>query len=165
MGWKEFSSVKKTVIALAAVLLATGVVLASGNFLGQTSVNQVIDTLQVTVIPAPGSDWDSVAQGSPFPFSVRVTNPTELAIGDIHLHLTLVCSSGLASAVITGQLFAPDVGKELCFGGPTAQSTAKSLGASPSGGPNVFVTWDFSVTYSPPGDAAWTFEARLGTPA
>ncbi len=158
MGWKELSSVKKTVIALTTVLLATGVVLATGNFLGQTSVNQVIDTVQVEVIPAPSSDWPSVAQGSPWPFSVRVTNPTTVAIGSIHVNLTLVCSSGLANAIITGQVIIADSGKELCFGGGTAESISKTLGA----GPATFVTWDFSVTYSPPGDAAWTFEAHLG---
>ncbi len=160
MGWKELSSVKKTVIALTTVLLATGVVLATGNFLGQTSVNQIIDEVEVTVIPAPSSDWPSVAQGSPWPFSVRVTNPTTVAIGNIHVNLTLVCGSGLANAIITGQLITADISKELCFGvgGNTAESISKTLGA----GPGTFVTWDFSVTYSPPGDAAWTFEAHLG---
>ncbi len=156
MGWKELSSVKRTLITLTAVLVATGVVLASGNFLGQTSVNQIIDEVQVEVLPTPTSDWPNVAQGSPWAFSVKVTNPTGVAIGDIHLELILVCSSGLGSAVITGQLITADVGKELCFGG-TAHSTSKSLGA----GPATSVAWDFSVTYSPPGDGAWTFKAQL----
>ncbi len=157
MGWKELSSVKKTVIALTAVLLSTGVVLAGGNFLGQTSVNQAITEVSVEVLPTPTSDWPSVAQGSPWDFTVKVTNPTGVAIGDIHLELILVCSSGLGSAIITGQVIGADDGKELYFGG-TAHSTSKSLGA----GPATSVAWDFSVTYSPPGDGAWTFKAQLG---
>ncbi len=160
MGWKELSSAKRTLIALTAALLATGVVLASGNFLGETSVDQVITEVQVTLSPAPSSDWDTVAQGVPWPFTVTVTNPTEVAIGEIHLHLILVCDGGLGNAVITGQLIVADDGKELCFGGGPAHSTGKVLGA----GPSTSVAWDFSVTYSPPGDAAWTFEAHLGSP-
>ncbi len=155
MGWKELSSVKRTAITLTAVLLVTGVVLATGNFLGSTSVNQVIDTVLVTVLPTPSSDWDNVVQGSPWPFSVTVTNPTTVAIGDIHLELTLACSGGLNSAVITGQLVPADVGNNLCSG--SVHSFSKVLGAS------TFETWTFSVTYNPPGDAAWTFEAQLVT--
>ncbi len=157
MGWKELSSVKKTVISLAAVLLATGVVLATGAFLAQIPRDQVINELVITTTPAGASTtWPAAVRGSPFAFKVTVANPTTQDIGHIHLELFAACTNGLVDAVITGDLIAADVGKDMCDGS-SLHSFSRALGPSTDS-----VTWDFIVTYSPAGTADWTFTARLG---
>ncbi len=154
MDWKQLSNAKRTGIALTAVLLATGVVFATGAFLAQIPRDQVINSLLITTTPAGASTtWPAAAVGAPFAFVVTVTNPTDQVIGDIHLELFAACSSGLLDAVITGQLVA---GADMCDGS-SVHSTSKSLGASPAS-----VAWDFVVTYSPAGTADWTFTAQLG---
>ncbi len=162
MGWKQLSTAKRTVIALTAVLLATGVVFATGAFLAQLPRDQVINSLIIETTPAGGSTaWPIAVAGAPFAFTVTVSNPTTQVVGLIHLELAAGCFNGLSELIITGtgQLIPADDGRELCFGagGPSVHSTSKSLGASPAS-----VAWDFVVTYSPAGTADWTFTARLG---
>ncbi len=157
MDWKQLSNAKRTGIALTAVLLATGVVFATGAFLAQIPRDQVINSLLITTTPAGGSNtWPAAVVGAPFAFVVTVTNPTTQVIGDIHLELSAGCFNGLEDAVLTGQLLIlADV--DMCYEG-VVHSTSKPLGA----GPSTSVAWDFVVTYTPAGTADWTFTAQLG---
>ncbi len=157
MDWKQLSNAKRTGIALTAVLLATGVVFATGAFLAQIPRDQVVHLLVITTTPAGEStNWPAAAVGVPFAFVVTVTNPTGQVVGLIHLNLSAVCSGGLLDAVLTGQIIGADT--DMCTTGVSVHSTSKSLGA----GPSTSVAWDFEVTYSPAGNAAWTFTAELG---
>ncbi len=158
MDWKQLSNAKRTGIALTAVLLATGVVFATGAFLAQIPRDQVINELVITTTPAGASTtWPAAVAGAPFAFVVTVTNPTTQVVGLIHLNLVAGCFNGLLDAVITGpQIIDGGSGTDMCDGG-FVHSTSKSLGASPAS-----VAWDFVVTYSPAGTADWTFTARLG---
>ncbi len=77
MDWKQLSNAKRTGIALTAVLLATGVVFATGAFLAQIPRDQVINSLLITTTPAGASTtWPAAVAGAPFAFTVTVTNPT-----------------------------------------------------------------------------------------
>ncbi len=156
MGWKKLSSFKKTAITLTALLLATGVVFASGTFLGQIGRDQVIDQVLITTTPDPTSpNWPNALMGSPFAFKIKVANPTGQDIGHIHLDLFATCTNGLLDADVGGDLIAGDIGKDMCDGS-SVHSFSRALG------PNTFVEWDFTVTYTPAGTALWTFTAQLG---
>ncbi len=155
MGLKELSSFKKTAITLTALLLATGVVFASGTFLAQIGRDQVVNSLTMTTTPDPESpNWPAGVVGSPFAFKIKVANPTSQDIGHIHLELSVSCINSLTNAPITGDVIAAHVDANVCNG--PVHSFSRALG------PDTFVEWDFSVTYSPAGTALWTFTARLG---
>ncbi len=134
----------KALVAIAIVLLATGMVIATGVFLNVLEATQTVLTVDIETDPDPLPTW-SLEQS--FSFDVNVSNPTAFDFDNVHLNLTADCPTN-GVATLSG-----DAAGDAC--GAFLETSDEQILAG------EWFIWSFQVTYSDAiGTYTWTFEAH-----
>ncbi len=135
----------RALVAIAAVLLATGIVIATGVFLGMLEVTQTVLTVEIKTDPETLPTW---SLGQPFSFDVNVSNPTAFDFDKVHLNMTAECPPN-GVATLSG-----DATGDAC--GAFLETSDKAIAAGD------WAIWSFQVTYTgATGDYDWTFKAHM----
>ncbi len=142
---------RNALIAIAAIALATGVVLGTGAFLNEIEEDQ--DVVGVTVeLEEPLEDW---SLGVNFQMEVNVSNDLSNANYRVHLNLTASCPTGGVATLSGGHMATTG---DACS--PASQET-NAVTLAP-GDWQVFV---ITVKYTGAiGEYEWTITAHEGNP-
>ncbi len=144
---KTIFGIRKTLIAIAAIALVTGVVFGSGVFLNEIDETQTVGVVDIA-LEEELLIW---SLGQAFTMVVNVSNPTN-ALYSVHLNLTADCQTN-GVATLTGSQMATT--GDACQ--PSSQETVtKNIAAGD------FKLFSFFVTYTgATGDYDWTIEAHF----
>ncbi len=159
MVLKGLSKIRTTLLSLSAILVATGVVLATtGSLLNAVEEEQTVNLAALVIEP---NDFEDALFGTVYGFTATVTNPIAATLGNVHLQLRVTdCPNGVSGALTeTAPVVTPTFLGNVCTN-ERVSSTASIAGL------DDFATWTFTVVFSGtlPANAFevdWRVEAHL----
>ena len=159
MVLKGLSKIRTTLLSLSAILVATGVVLAtSGSLLNAVVEEQDVNMAALVIEP---NAFEDALFGTVYGFTVTVTNPIAATLGNVNLQLRVTdCPTGVSGALTeTSPVVTPTFLGNVCAN-ERVSSTASIAGL------NDFAIWTFEVVFEgtpQPGvfDVEWRVEAHL----